>query len=322
MNEIKLGIIGTNFVSDWLAESAEKVDGISVAAVYSRKNETGDAFAEKHGIQCVFSDFDAFLGSDIDAVYIASPNSCHYSQTEAALKHGKHVLLEKPAALCENDFAALSSLAHESGLILLEAMRPVHDPVMERVRECIGKIGKIRRAVFEFCQYSSRYDKFKNGEIMNAFDPKFGNGAVMDIGVYAIEACVMLFGEPLEVRSKSMLFENGMEGMGRAVLSYGDFDAEIVYSKIYDSVTPSYIAGECGAVTIGKISTGENVFLKLRGEEERQLMTERPENNMVYEIADFVGMIRGGRDTEIYDGYTGKTLRVIDEIRRQNGIVF
>ena len=322
MDKIKIGIIGTNFVSDWFAECVSEVDGIVCEAVYSRNTETGEAFAAKHGIPEVFDDFDAFLSSDIDAVYVASPNSCHFPQAEAAMKHEKHVLCEKPAATTEEEFCRLCGIARDNGVVFLEAMRPAHDPVMEAVKKRLADIGPVRRAVFEFCQYSSRYDRFKNGEIMNAFEPKLGNAAVMDIGVYAIETCVMMFGEPKKIVSKSTILHNGMEGMGKAVLDYGAFDAEIVYSKIHDSVTPSYIAGESGSVTIGKLSTGEGVMFKPRGEESRSLIIDRPDNNMVYEIADFIKAIRGELDTEKYLDYSRITIRMIDEIRRQNGIKF
>lgn len=322
MKDIKLGMIGTNFVSDWLADSAAVTDGITVSAVYSRKEETGRAFAEKHAIPAVYTELEAFLSSDIDAVYIASPNCCHYDQAEAAMRHSKHVLVEKPASLTEEDFVKLARIAEEEHVVLIEAMRPAHDPVMNMVREKLPSLGKIRRAVFEFCQYSSRYDRFKAGEVFNAFDPKFGNAAVMDIGVYAIHSCVMMFGEPDSVESKSFVFPNGMEGLGSAVLSYGDFTAEIVYSKIHDSVTPSYITGECGSVTVGKLSTGENVMLKMRGCEPVPLMSDRPSNNMVYELVDFVKAVRGELGTSEFTENTRITLRIIDEIRHRNGIRF
>ena len=327
MKEIKLGIIGTNFVSDWLADCAAEVGGIAVTAVYSRKTETGDAFAAKHAIQSVYTDMEAFLSSETDAVYIASPNAFHFAQAEAAMRHGKHVLLEKPAALTEADFVRLAQIAEEEHVVLIEAMRPAHDPVMLKAKEKLSELGRLRRAVFEFCQYSSRYDRFKAGETLNAFDPKFGNAAVMDIGVYAIHSCVMMLGAPDSVEADSFVFDNGMEGSGTAKLKYGDMTAEIVYSKIHESVTPSYITGERGSIVIGKLSTGENLSLKMRKEQPVPITADardgtRPEWNMVYEIEDFVRAVNGERGTADYTENTRMTMRVIDEIRRQNGIKF
>lgn len=322
MNDIRLGVIGTNFVSDWLCDSVAVSEGIINHAVYSRTQEKGKEFAEKHGIPHVYTDMEAFLLSDVDAVYIASPNFLHEPYAKKAILHGKHVLLEKPATLNAVQFDALERLARENGVILMEAMRPGHDPAIESVRTAMAKIGTIRRAVFDFCQYSSRYDKFRAGEILNAFDPTLGNGALMDIGCYALHVCVKLFGAPQSVYARSVKLHNGVEGMGTVFLDYGDFGAEVVYSKITESCHPSVITGEDGDVLIGKLSMLESVALCRRGEEKQILLDNREGNNMVYEVADFVKMVRGETDAEESNRITHITLTIMDEIRRQNGIVF
>lgn len=322
MNDIKLGVIGSNFVSDWLCDSAAVSAGIENYAVYSRTQEKGAEFAAKHDIPHVYTDMEAFLSSDIDAVYIASPNFLHYPYAKNAILHGKHVLLEKPAALNTAQFEELLKLAKENGVVLIEAMRPGHDPAMELVRESMTGIGTVRRAVFDFCQYSSRYDKFRAGEILNAFNPAYGNGALMDIGCYALHVCVMLFGEPEAVYAKSVKLHNGVEGMGTVLLTYGDMTAEVVYSKITESYNPSIITGEDGDILIGKLSMMESVALHRRGEEKQVLLDNRAENNMIYEIADFVKMIRGEMTPDACNRNTRITLGIMDEIRRQNGIEF
>lgn len=322
LSDLRIGIIGSNFVADWFCDTVNGSDGASLAAVYSRTDERGQAFAEKHGIPAVFTDMEAFLSSDIDAVYIASPNICHFPQAMDAVRHGKHVLVEKPACLNEGQFRELLGAAERSGVVVLEAMRPGHDPALERAREAMGQIGTVRRAVFDFCQYSSRYDRYKAGEILNAFNPDLGNAALMDIGVYAVHCCAVLFGRPESVYAKSVILQNGMEGMGTAFLTYPGLQAEIVWSKITDSVSPSVILGEGGAVLLGKLSTVESVTLVPRGGEASDVTGERPENNMVYELADFLAAVRGGADPSPWQENTALTLSIMDEIRRQNGIVF
>ena len=319
---LRLGVIGSNFVADWLCDTANGTEDVSLAAVYSRTEERGHAFAAAHGIPAVYTDMEAFLSSDIDAVYIASPNICHFPQAVDAVRHGKHVLVEKPACLNEGQFRALLRAAEEAGVVVLEAMRPGHDPAMERAREAMGRIGTVRRAVFDFCQYSSRYDRYKAGEILNAFNPELGNAALMDIGVYAVHCCVMLLGQPRSVYAKSVILPNGMEGMGMAFLDYAGMQAEIVWSKITDSVSPSVILGEGGAVLLGKLSTAESVTWLPRGGTAADVTGERPENNMVYELEDFAAAVRGEADPSQWQENTALTLRIMDEIRRQNGIVF
>ncbi len=320
-----LGIIGSNFVADWLCDAVKLSAGIRSHAVYSRTAERGNEFAAKHGIPNVYTDLEAFLSSDIDAVYIASPNFLHFPQAMAAMEHGKHVLVEKPAALSAAQFAEMRDCAKKNGVVLIEAMRPAHDEALAAIRESLGKIGTVRRAVLEFCQYSSRYDKFRAGEVMNAFNPALGNAAVMDIGVYAIEVAVLLFGSPKDILSRSVILHNGMEGMGTTFLNYGTHQVEIVYSKITHSVTPSVITGEDGSLKLGKLSTLDSLTYCPRGGEETVIFEGREDGtdgNMVYEVADFVKMIAGDMDAAPYQDATAETLRIIDEIRRQNGIEF
>lgn len=322
MSNIKLGVIGTNFVSDWLCDSVKLSDGIENHAVYSRTAEKGTEFADKHGIDKIYTDMEEFLSSDIDAVYIASPNFLHYEYAKNAINHGKHVLLEKPATLCRDEFEELTKLAKEKNVVIIEAMRPGHDPAIETAREAMGKIGTIRRAVFDFCQYSSRYDKFKAGEVLNAFKPELGNAAIMDIGCYAVHVCVMLFGKPKSVYARSIKLHNGFEGMGTIFLDYGDMQAEVVYSKITESYNPSVITGEDGVVLLGKLSVMDGVELCMRGQEKITLVPNRDYCNMIYEVADFVKIINGEMSADKFHENTYITLDIMDEVRRQNCVEF
>lgn len=325
MNPIKLGIIGSNFVTDWLCESVQKTEGIILHAMYSRTEERGREFAGKYGITSVFTDLDAFLSSDIDAVYIASPNFLHAYQAIKAMEKGKHVLVEKPAALSRAEFDTMAACAQKNGVILLEAMRPAHDDALSIIRDNLTSVGPIRRAVFEFCQYSSRYDKFRAGVVLNAFNPALGNAAVMDIGVYAISVCVSLFGMPRHITSRSVKLVNGFEAMGTALLDYDTHQAEIVYSKITDSVNPSVITGEDGSLMIGKLSTLDSLERCIRKKPGEIIFFGRETpgaGNMIYEVRDFVKMIQGKMSETPYQNKTRDALSIIDEIRRQNGIEF
>ena len=322
--KIKIGVVGTNFVSDWLVEAAALTGDFDVTGVYSRKRETGEAFASKHGIKSVFTDYGEFLESEeIEAVYIASPNSLHFEQTMQALSSGKHVLCEKPIATSSEQLALMEKTAKEKNLVLLEAMRPAHDPAMRIIKENISKIGKVRRACFQFCQYSSRYDKYKEGIVMNAFNPKLSNAAVMDLGVYCLCYSIMLFGKPADVNVSSVFLPNGMEAQGTVLLTYDGMISEISYSKIADALTPSYIYGEDGFIEIDKLSTPSKLRIVYRDKREENLNYTPCENNMVYELNSFSDLINGEDSLLLEMQETTRiTTEVLDEIRKKSGIVF
>ena len=308
MKTIKLGMIGSNFVSDWLADSANASNVVELYAIYSRTREKGEEFASRHGIPNVFCDMEEFLSSDIDAVYIASPNCLHCEQTLAAVAHGKHVLCEKPIASNSAEYARMRRAAEEKGVILLEAMRPAFDPALEAV---------------EFCQYSSRYDKYRAGEILQAFRPEFSNSSLMDIGVYPVHFALRLFGEPTgEIKSSSVILPNGFEGSGEIIMPYGDMNVTVSYSKIFDSVTPSVIIGEDGAITIDKMSCPSLLTFIPRDGDPEAIPFNFSETNMDFEIAEFARLIRDGKVNNAHSRYSEMEMKVLDTVRAQNSIKF
>ena len=327
---LKIGMIGTNFISDDFCEAAAQVPGAELFAVYSRKQETGDAFAAKHNIPRVYTDYDEFLDSGLDAVYVASPNFAHCSQTLKALDHKKHVLCEKVMAVNEQEVRSMIDCARQNNVVLLEAMRPDFDPAYDLIEQNLPRIGKLRRATFEFCQYSSRYDSFREGIIQNAFNPELGNAAVMDIGVYCIHSLVRLFGAPKNVKAFSTKLSNGFDGSGIILLEYEDMTAEAVYSKIAVSVNPSVLQGEDGSIMIDYISKPESVSLRLResardtlaGGAIEKLPYTPVKNNMIFEIQEFLKLVEKKEADHKYLKHSLDTIRVLDEVRRQTGIRF
>ncbi len=322
-SNLKIGIVGTNFISDSFCEAAKAI-GLELAAVYSRNAETAECFTKKHSIKNSFCDFQEFCCSGkINAAYIASPIACHYQQSKALLQHGKHVLCEKTITSNLAEFKVLRRLAGEKNLILLEAMRPAFDPVYNTIRQNIARCGKIRRAYFNFSQYSSRYDKYKNGITENAFNPELSNAAVMDIGVYCTYLCAMYFGRPDSIISRSVKLANGFEGQGEAILGYGDMTVNIVYSKIAQSHSDSTILGEDGELSFGHALPKINklVFASKSGEK-IDIPLNAAQNNMVYEIYEFERFISQGAGNEKYLDASEISLEIVDEIRRQNGIIF
>lgn len=328
--EIKIGIIGTNFISDQFCSAALQVPGIILHAVYSRHQDTGDAFAQRHSIPHVYTDYDRFLSSDLDAVYIASPNFAHCGQALKAMEHKKHVLCEKVMALNEKEVRSMIECAQANHVILLEAMRPDFDPALELVEKNLPRIGTLRRASFEYCQYSSRYDSFRQGVIQNAFNPDLGNAAVMDIGVYCIHCLVRFFGMPSEVHAMSTRLKNGFDGSGIVLLKYDHLVCEAIYSKITSSVNPSVIQGEDGSIMIDYISRPKSAVVCIRegsrdaldGGIREAIPFTPPENNMIYEIQGFLHLIESQAVHHKYLQYSLDTIRVIDEIRRQYNITF
>ena len=321
-NPLRIGIIGTSFVSDWICEAAQMSENCEITAVYSRDLTRGSAYAEKQCIGGCFDDKESFFSSDrFDAVYVASPNILHYRQTLDALNHGKHVLCEKPLAINAAQAERMIQIAHAKGLILLEAIRPVHDPFLSALQENLHKVGRIRRATFEFCQYSSRYDRFLAGERPNVFDASLGNAALMDLAVYCLHVCVALFGEPRKLSAGASFLPNGTEAAGTMLLDYGEQQTTISYSKVTSSVHPSIVQGELGTLVFDTLNQPSYLKMLYRDGRNEELFTP-VKNNMVHELNVFSRMVASGESTAVFDELSLRVMRLLDEARRQIGIDF
>lgn len=295
---MRLGIVGTGFISSWLVAACQHVAGVDPVAIYSRSAQAGEAFAQANGIAQVFTDYGEMLARpDLDAVYVASPMLAHASQTIAALEAGKHVLCEKTLGLNSIEFEAIVAASQRHQRVVVEEVRPLFDPAWSTIRERLPELGAIRRVAFEKCQYSSRYDAFRAGEVLNAFNPALGNSALGDIGVYCLHPVLDLFGPPTSVAATSVLLSNGVEGSGSITLGYDGMFAELTYSKISESVRPSVIEGEDATMLIDSVAEPSTVVIKHRDGRTEDVLTNPligPQQNLPHALAGFRDLVTRG----------------------------
>ena len=335
VDKVRLGVVGTNFITEWVMAGAREDARVEITAVCSRSRERGEEFAQRHAIPHVFTSLEEMVAGDkVDAVYIATPNCCHAEQSILCMSHGKHVLCEKPMASNAAEARRMVEASERYGVALMEAMKPTMTPNFKAVMANIGRIGTVRRYFASYCQYSSRYDKLKAGELPNAFDPKLSNGAIMDIGVYTIYPMVVLFGRPLSVSATGLLLPTGVDGQGAVNFSYDGMDATVIYSKIADSRLRSEIQGEDGLLSLESINRMQDIRLLpravnlgggLRSESREEVLTvESHHDEYYYEVAEFVDLILSGRRESSINSHANSlaVMEIIDEIRRQTGVTF
>ena len=332
MEKIRFGVVGTNFITDWVIAGAREDERFELAAVYSRTRERGEEFAAKHSIPHIFTSLEEMASSDkVDAIYIASPNYMHAEQSILCMNHGKAVLCEKPMASNAREARAMVEASQRNGVALMEAMKSTLSPNFRAVRENINRVGTLRRYFASFCQYSSRYDKFKEGIVLNAFKPELSNGAMMDIGVYTIYPMVVLFGRPNTINAQGVVLSSGADGQGAVNMQYEGMNATVLYSKIANSHLPAEIEGEDGNILIDRIQTPVDVRFYPRqapasGQEKRTegevLGVKDNHNEYYHEVKEFIDLIQSGRTESEINSHSASitTLEIIDEVRRQLGV--
>lgn len=319
---IKFAVIGTNWITQKFVQAAHEVSAMQLTAVYSRNLESAVAFGEEFGVTTHHTNLDDLANDQtIDAVYIASPNSFHCQQAITLMEHNKHVICEKPVASNVYEAQQMFAIAEKHNVVLFEAYKSQYLPNFQAVQQALPKIGKIHKAHISYCQYSSRYQRYLDGENPNTFNPAFSNGSLIDIGFYSVAAAVALFGKPEKVQASAHLLESGVDGHGSAIFHYPDYDVTLAHSKVSDSYAYSEIQGELGAILIDHIAECTHVKIQYRNGEVEELSQPQRDNSMCYEADMFAQVLKGNSEAQLQAQQRALAVsELITEMRRQVGV--
>ena len=331
MKQLNWATLGCGVIANELAQALSK-EGRTLYSVANRTHEKAQAFAQKYGISKVYDNIDdVFYDPDVDIIYISTPHNTHINYLRKALSNGKHVLCEKPFASNAWEVREMIAASAKYDVTLMEAMKPTLTLNFRSVRENLGRLGTIRRYFSCYCQYSSRYDKFKEGVVLNAFRPELSNGAMMDIGIYTVYPMVVLFGRPKKIDASGIVLSSGADGQGAVNFEYEGMNATVLYSKIANSSLPTEIQGEEGNITLDRINIIGEVKYTPRlaaasgrgpSAEAQDISVVTDKDEYYYEVAEFIDLVLSGKRQSGINSHEHSliTLEIIDEVRRQLGI--
>lgn len=325
---VRFGIVGTGRISDWVLKGAAQDPRIKVTAVCSRTVEAAEAFVQRNplavGARIYTSVEEMAADPQVDAVYIGTPNQTHCEYTITALNAGKHVLCEKPLAINAEEGRQMVEAARKSGRLLMEAMVSTLNPNFIAIASRIHEIAPVHNYSSYFCQYSSKYEALKRGEVATAFKPGTA-GALRDVGVYTLYPLVALFGRPSTVSAKIAKVstpEGEVDVYGTACLGYEDMDATLTWSKAYDSFQPTELAGENGNLILDEIHIARRAEIVPHAaptsgqgpKPGRTIINEGlPLNEYYYEFKEFADLIEAGK-TESESNSLDTSLAVLEII--------
>ena len=185
---MKVGIIGTGWIAEKAAITLNGLTDCEAYAVGSRSQETADAFAKKWNIPRAYGSYSELIADpNIDLVYIGTPHSHHFDVTREALLAGKPCLVEKAFMANARQAEEVIHIAKERGVFLAEAIWTRYQPAVKMVRDLIasGRIGE-PRLVTATLGYSM-------GDKARIMRPDLCGGALLDLGVYALNFVRMFF---------------------------------------------------------------------------------------------------------------------------------
>lgn len=321
---INIGIVGAGFIVPIFIEAVSKVGGYHIRGIMARKEEVLSGLKEKYSIDYYTLDYqEMFNDPEIDAIYLAVPNSDHYFYAREALLAGKHVIVEKPFCHKYRFAQEIVELAKEKNLIVYEAITNMSLPNYQKIKEPLPKIGDIKLLDLNFSQYSSRYDKFKNGITLPAFDFKKAGGALMDLGVYNIHFVVGLFGKPSKVHYFANI-EKGVDTSGVLIMSYPDFEAVCISAKDCKAPLHVLIQGDKAYIQSTESSSQLNTVIYKPNKEEAVEYKLNTEDCYFYEFEEFKQLVKNNdlKKAQQLNEHTLVVNEVLLEALATAGIVF
>ena len=320
---LKLGIIGTGAISHHFIEAAHTSQEFQLVAVYSRKLTTAQQFASSYTNVSLFDNLEDFFQSEFDVVYIASPNSLHFTQAKAALSAGKHVILEKPAVTQPQEWQDLVETAQENQVFIFEAARNYHEDAFATIKDFLAN-KQILGADFNYAKYSSKMPNLLAGDTPNVFSDRFAGGALMDLGIYPIYAAVRLFGKALDATYQAQQLDNTIDLNGDSILSYPGYQVHIKAGKNITSNLPCEIYTTDGTLTLNTIEHIRSAIFTDHQGNETHLAIQQSPHTMTEEVAAFAHMIKQP-DQALYQSWIDDATHVhnlLYTMRQNAGIRF
>ncbi len=323
---MKLGIIGSGMIVEDFLTVTPYLKDLELTAIYGRKSsqEKIEKLKDKYKIKNIFYDYNELLNSDVDTVYIALPNNLHFDFAKRALEANKNAIIEKPMTSTYEQTLMLSNLAREKNLFIFEAITNQYLPNYKKIKELIPSLGDIKIIQCNYSQYSSRYDSFKEGNTLPAFDPNFSGGALMDLNTYNIYYVVGLFGKPKNVEYYPNI-EKGIDTSGVLILDYDKFKCVCIGSKDSKAPIANNIQGDKGCIYQGSPANVCKNFKLIMNDGTTSLINENKyEHRMVNEFIEFIDIIKNKDLKKCYDALENSL--IVSEIqtiaRKKGGIIF
>jgi predicted dehydrogenase len=244
---VRWAVLGTGTIASAFAEDIRLVGNAELVAVCSRTAEAATAFAQRFGSLRILVGIEALAaGTGIDAVYLATPNTTHFTQTQSLLRAGIPVLVEKPFATTAAEARRLSQLARETNTFAMEGLWSAFLPAVDRVRSLIadGAIGSVTgiRAELGYVKTLDMNSRF--------FSKALGGGSLLDLGVYTIGLTLALFGFPRAVTGRWRAAPTGVDMSAEINLQYPGFDASLSCAFDRNGSNRFIIEGNRGCLTI------------------------------------------------------------------------
>ncbi len=293
----RFAILGAGSIANKFAEAVKLVPGCEVAAVASRSENRGRAFAERHQIPNLYRAYAEMLYDERpDAAYIATTTGTHAALTRLCIEMGVPVLCEKAMFMSGAEAESTLALAREKGVFAMEAMWSRFLPAVHEMKRQLdaGVIGKPSLAEFAIGW------KAPDGLGNRFFDPKNGGGAAYDLTVYGYELADFFLGKPAEEMQAAVQWgPSGVDESEAVLLSWPEKGPKACVGVLTASITANLderavLSGPGGELRMPKPHMAEGFTCKRADGTLTEWRDGETVNGFVYEVQEVVRCVRSG----------------------------
>ncbi len=261
---LRVGIIGAGWIAEKAAITLNGLTECKAYAIGSRSAEKAQAFADKWNIPKAYGSYTELIADpDVDIIYVATPHSHHFDVTKEALTAGKPCLVEKAFMANHRQAKEIVDLARERKVFLAEAIWTRYQPARKMVLDLIesGRIGT-PRLVTATLGYSM-------GEKPRIMRPDLCGGALLDLGVYALNFLRMFFTSPItSIDGQCVKSKTGMDLTNAITLVLEDgLLANLQSSAACVGDNIGVIAGTDGNLIIDNINNPQKITVNTHDRE-------------------------------------------------------
>jgi len=265
---MRVGILGCGYIAQKMALTLrmmqENGEDVCLYAAAARSLEKAQAFAKAEGAQAAYGSYEEMVKDpNVDLVYVATPHSHHARHMELCLNNGKPVLCEKAFTANARQARRVLQLAKEKNLLVAEAIWPRYMPCRRIIDELIasGAIGEPRRL-------TANLHYLIEGK-QRIWDPHLAGGALLDVGIYPLTFCAMIFGDDVvKTESSVQMMDTGVDRQETLTLYYADGRvAQLSAGAESRSDRLGYIGGTEGFIHVENVNNPEKITLYKASEE-------------------------------------------------------
>lgn len=321
---MKLGILGAGFIARVMAETVRKLQAsgnqeVELYAVAARDLARAQAFAEEEQIPHAYGSYEEMLQDPaVDFVYIATPHSHHHAHIKLCVDHGKHVLCEKPFTVNARQADDMFRYARAKGVLVTEAIWTRYQPMRRIIADVLdsGIIGEPKLMTANL-----GYAMLNKPRIVA---PELAGGALLDVGIYALNFAEMFFGHPDGVQGQCTKYTTGVDLTDSITLTWKDGRAaHLTAAANAHTDRHGAIYGDKGYLVVTNINNPQRVEV-FDAEHHLLQATDCPPQltGYEYEVLETAASIRQGllECPSMPHTNTLRMMEIMDHLRAQMGI--